>query len=366
LSTIAAIFALACAASPLNVGVTDFNATKELQPLSTALNGLVANELQRMGTFQVTSSEQVRQLLSLERQQQLLGCGDDKCRGGVIANLGFDSVVSGTLTRFAGNKEKPMTLTLELLLLDVSTGSRQGSEVVTGATEAELMSKVSPAVAKLLSKLLKERSGSLVVLSSEIGALVKLDDVAMGTTPLDGKLQVPGGPHYLKLEKDGFTAAQKEVRIKPDELTEESIHMVPSPDFIAAYESKQKKLRIGAWAATGLAVAAVAGAVVFEMRGTALYGTKEKDHTFLFLRDQVANGSEERRDELNQVKSNVSLSQTMGAVLFAVAAVGAVGAGTMFLLGEDPGRYGAYKEIRLNAGAAAVPGGGMAMLSGQW
>jgi hypothetical protein len=367
MTTLAAILALSCAAAPaLHVGVTDFNSTKELKPLASALNGLVANELQRMGTFQVTSAEQVRTLFSLERQQQLLGCGDDKCRGGVIANLGFDSVVSGTVTRFAGNKDKPAALTLELLLLEVKTGARTGSEVVTAPSEAELMSRVSPGVAKLVGKLLKERSGSLVVTSSEEGAVVKVDDVAMGSTPLQGRLEVSGGPHYLVLEKEGFTAAQKEVRIKPEELTEESIRLVPSPDFIAAFESKQKKLRIGAYAATGIAVGALAAAIVFEMRMNTLYGTKEKDHTFLFLRDTVINGSEDRRDELNQVKASIAMSQTLGAVFFGVAAAGAIGAGTLFLLGEDPGRYGAYREVNLKASAAPLPGGGLAALSGTW
>src|SRR5438874_4846798 len=86
------------------VGVVDFSSAPELQLLAAALGGYVANELQRLGAFQVTTTDQIRQMLSLERQAQLLGCPDDSCRGQLVVSLGFDYVVTGKITRLAGAK----------------------------------------------------------------------------------------------------------------------------------------------------------------------------------------------------------------------------------------------------------------------
>ena len=361
-----ALLTLLCAAAsgPAHLGVSDFRASGELGPLGGALSGLVANELQRMGAFKVTSSRQVSDLLSHERSKQLMGCATDECATAAAIDLGFDFLVTGTLTRYAGVPGRRGALTLELLLLAAKTSSREGSEVVTGADEAELMANVSPAVARLVAKLLKEKSGGLVVLSSEAGSVLKVDDVAVGTTPLGGMLQVPGGPHYLRLEKEGFVAWQKEIRISPDKVTEESVRLVPSPDFIAAYESKQVKLRAGAWIASAVAVGAFAAAIAFESRSASLYGAKDKDGTFLALREKVANGDEGAREALNQQRAQISSNQTLTGVFAGIAVAGAAGATVLWLLGEDPNRYSAYRELKV--GAAAGPGGGIAVLSGGW
>src|SRR5438128_3511004 len=119
------------------VGVVDFVSTPELQSLAAALGGFVANELQRLGAFQVTTTDQIRQMLSLERQAQLLGCPDDSCRGQLVTSLGFDWVVTGKVTRLGGAKGN--TLSLELVLIDQRKGERIASDVSTAATESELM-----------------------------------------------------------------------------------------------------------------------------------------------------------------------------------------------------------------------------------
>jgi hypothetical protein len=367
LGTLAALLALTVAAAePVHIGIIEFKGTAELMPLSTALSGLVANELQRMGAFKVTSSSQVSTLISHDRQRQLLGCNDDECASEATIDLGFNFLVTGTLTRYAGTDGKRGPLTLELLLLSAKSKARTGSEVVTGADEAQLMANISPAVARLVGKLLSERSGSLVVLSSETGSALKVDDVVVGTTPLEGKLQVAGGPHFVRLEKEGFVAWQKEIRISPDTLTEESVRLVPSPDFIAAYESKQRKLRAGAWVATGVAVAGVAAAIAFEARAAQLYGSKGQDGSFLGLREKVTAGDESARELLNQAQAQISSAQTLTGVFIGVAAAGGAAAVVLWLMGDDPNRYSAYREVGLKADAAIGPGGGFVSLTGAW
>ena len=85
------------AANP-RLSVMDFSGEQSLKPLCAGLAGAVANELQSLQLFEVTSSDQLRSLLSLERQQQLLGCPDDTCRGAAVLSLGYDELVTGRVT----------------------------------------------------------------------------------------------------------------------------------------------------------------------------------------------------------------------------------------------------------------------------
>ena len=127
-----ALLALLLAAAPSHVGVNDFQSTSELAPLAGALSGLVANELTRMGAFQVTSASQVSDLMSLDRQKQLLGCTTDECLAGASIDLGFDFFVTGTLTRYGAKGP----LTLELKLRAPKSGARTASDLVKGQDEA--------------------------------------------------------------------------------------------------------------------------------------------------------------------------------------------------------------------------------------
>ena len=355
------VVALTCASEPSHVGVAELSSSPALTALSSALAGVVSNELQRMGAFKVTSAGQVREQLSLDRQKQLLGCADEACSAATL-DLGFDYLVTGSVTKFEGRDAQPYTL--ELVLLNQKSRSREASEVVKGSDEADLLTKVSPAVARLVAVVLKERSGQLVVRSSEDGAVLKVDDVVVGTTPLTGRLEAAGGPHYLKLEKDGFVAWQKEVRITAGALTEESVRLVPSPDFVAAYESKQTKLRVGAWLTTAVAVASIAAAIAFEARTASLYGSGDADGSFVQLRGRVAAGDETKRSQLLQLRQEIQSYQLLTGAFTGIAAAAGVAAAVFWVMGEDPHRYDAYRETGLKVSLGAGPHGGFAVLSG--
>ena len=120
-----------------------------------------------------------------------------------------------------------------------------------------------------------------MVACSEAGAVVKVDDQVKGTTPLQGQITLPAGPHALSVEKQGFVAFQKDVQIQPGQVADERATLVPSPDFIREYEARQKKLRLGAWISTGVAVAGVAGAIYLQADASKIYGTETTPNTFL-------------------------------------------------------------------------------------
>jgi hypothetical protein len=164
----------------------------------------------------------------------------------------------------------------------------------------------------------------------------------------------------LRIEKEGFTAVQKQVRIVPDQVHEEAIRLLPSPDFIESYERKQWTLRIGAFAAAGLAVI---GAATFGiMQGQASYAYRDRTDSFLKLREQLASAEDpairkQAEDLRNQINSQLAVSYVAGGVGLAAAVTAVV----LFFYGEDPNRYQSYRGPRsaLLLGPAG-PGGAFA------
>jgi hypothetical protein len=355
----------------LRLGVIDFQSPGELQLLASALAGYVANELQRLGAFQVITSDQLRAMLSVERQAQLLGCPDDSCRGQVTISLGFDDIVTGKLSRLQAGQGA--TFTLELVLIDQNQGKRTASDVVQSPSEAELLSRIPGSVTKLVGTLLRARSGNLVLATSEAGATVKVDDVIVGVTPV-GQSSVAGGPHQVAVEKEGFVTWKKEVRVKPDEMTEETVKLVPSPDFISAYRSKQTKLRIGMIATAVVAAGALATGIAMGIRAQNIYGHSENDPgTFLYARAHILSGIESEngvdyRDLANRTKADITTSQAVAYLGYGLAGAAAVTSVVLGVLGENPNRYDVYqaKNVELKVGALITPNGGGASLGGSF
>ena len=343
------------------LGISDFSAPKESQAISAASNSLVANELQRLGAFEVVTADQLRTLLGYERQQQLLGCSSDSCSSNLGASLNMDYLVTGQLTAIKGSGGA-VSYSLDLQLVSVKTGKRERGETVTGATEQQLIINVTPAVVKLVQSILKERSGALVLVSSEAGSTVKVDDVVIGVTPLDGRVALAGGPHIVAVEKDGYVTWQKEVRIKANDLDEESVHLVPSPDTIAAWESKQSKLRFGAISTTALAAVGIATGIVMQLKAGSEYAT------FSGFRNELSKGNElddmgrSNRTGATSSKALVSTYQTISFIGLGVGGASAIAATVLWVLSDDPGKYRAYRE--LNVAFVPTSTGGFASLFG--
>jgi hypothetical protein len=365
-------FVLLAAALPISaaaqarpkVAVLDFAANGASKELASAASSATANELDRLGAFQVITSEAIRSLLAFEKQKQMLGCSDAGCITEIGGALGADYVVSGKVTRLAAAGGLPETISLDLTLSSVKKGSREGSAIETARSEAELVTRVQRAVTKLVQKVLAGRAGRLVVAMNESGAVVKVDDQIKGTTPLQGAIGLPSGPHLLSVEKQGFVSYQRDVQIEPAKTLEERVSLVPSPDFIKQYESRQKRLRLGAWLSSGVAVAGVAGAVYFQASAASKYGNETSPGTFLYVRRLILDGNDtpENRAEANSLKSSIESRQTLSYVSAGVGAAAAVAATYFWISGDDPGRYAAYREVA-SLDVTPVPGGAFAMVT---
>lgn len=339
--------------------VLDVSSAPELGSLSSATTGVLASALSQLQVFDVTSSEEVRRALSLERQRALLGAEGDVSSGTLDLSeaLKTDFVVGGRLTRSAGEGQMAL-LTLELSLSEGTKLSRLSAQTVSAHSEAELMTALGPTVLKLCAPVLKGLSGFLALSVAEERATVKVDGAVLGTTPLSGRLELPAGPHLVEVEKEGFVGARREVRVQPGQLTDETLTLMPSPDFIAAYDRRANKMRMGAYALGGASAAALAGALMFHLRGDAIYGSADDPGTFAFHRARLSDAVEQEngvdnRARANDLKAQIQTTQTLTAALSAVGLGAAAGAVYLYIAGDPPGRYDRFMVVPTTQGAAA-------------
>jgi TolB-like protein len=364
----AALPVAASAQAKPKIAVLDFATVGASKELASAAGGVVANELDRMGAFQVITSDAIRSMLAFEKQRQMLGCADAGCIAEIGGALGVDYLISGKVTKLAAAGGVPETLNLDLTLTSVRKAQREGSMIESARAERELVEKAGKAARKLVAKVLSGRTGRLVVSAAESGAVVKVDDQVRGTTPLRGAIAVPAGLHTLAVEKQGFVAYQKDVQVEAGKLVEEQVTMVPSPDFVKAYESRQRKLRAGAWISTSAAVAGLATAVALQWSANSLYGNETTPGTFLYDRAKLQAGVEkigslDLRAEASSLKSQIETRQTWSYVAGGVGGVAAIAATYFWIAGEDPRRYSRFGEATARIDVAPMPGGALAAVT---
>lgn len=361
-----ASLAAAAEGAPPHIAVFDFQANGASPQLANALTGSVANELQRLGAFRVITGDAIRSVLAADRQRQLLGCDSSECISDITGALEMDYLLTGKVSRVNGSNGRA-TFTLELALINKKTAAREGSDVQQSNTEAGLISQSTTALMKTMKGLLAARSGSLLLAASEAGATVKLDDVVVGTTPLPGTLAVPAGPHMVRVEKEGFVAFQRELRVGPNETVETNVTMVPSNDFIQSYRATQSKLRFGAWASTTVALLGVGAAGYFNYKADQTYGSVSRPGTFAFHRELLRQGVEsdesgDHRAETTRLRTEIQNNQRLMMISAGAAAVGAVAAVTFFVVGDDPGHYDRFMAVE-KVGAVVTPDGASGAVS---
>jgi TolB-like protein len=96
------------------LAVLDVQAVGVETEKAVALGEAITQTLSKRGFFEVISSSDIRTLLGVERQKQLLGCGDSSCTAELSGALGARFVLQSTLTRLGDS------LQLSLQMLDSS------------------------------------------------------------------------------------------------------------------------------------------------------------------------------------------------------------------------------------------------------
>ena len=334
--------------------------------------------LRQLDVFQVLASEDVKQLLAIERGRQLVGLTDAGASA-LTVSLGATHAVAGSLSK-VGNQ-----LTLEMRLLDTQNARVVAQKTLPQVTRFEdVAAKVGDLAQELVGPLLAAQQGELLVRAREEAAEVVVDDVLVSSTPMAQPVKLSRGAHRLVVRKDGFIAQARTVRIEPAQLAAEEVVLLPSADFAAGWERQWKPRRTMAYVAAGAGLAALVGGY-----GLRQWVTQPKYRNDFLPRqltlkgatqDEVASANLTAPQDALRVSCGESPTQCREDALdlhrslkvqqlttIGLMTLGALSAGTgayLYFTGEDPGRYrGAGK---LSVAAVPGPGGGAVALSGSF
>jgi hypothetical protein len=346
-------------------------------PEAQAATGSVVRGLRQLEVFQVLSSDDVRQLLALERTRQLSGARAESSVGQLGAALNAPNAVVGSVTRVGGK------LQVEIRLLDAPTQKVLSQKTLTNASVEQVANQLPGLAQELMAPLLREQQGFLVVKSREEAAEVLVDDTLVGSIPLKGSVDLARGVHRLTVRKDGFIAQTRSVRIEPKQTTVEEVELQPSPDYAKVYKDKYGKIRVGAWIATGVAVASLTTAVLMNISANNEYNDQFKPRQ-AWLQGATGSGPQTKPPDVannptasaawdsctasgavackqaaEDAKSSVQVKQIV-AISTGVLGVASAGVATwLWLSGRDPNRY-----ADLVAGVSPNPQGGVTLALG--
>ena len=325
-------------------------------PEAQAATGSVVRGLRQLEVFQVLSSDDVRQLLALERTRQLSGARAESSVGQLGAALNASNAVVGSVTRVGGK------LQVEIRLLDASTQKVLSQKSLNQATIEQVATQLPGLSQELMAPLLREQQGFLVVKSKEEAAEILVDDTLVGSIPLKASIDLSRGVHRLTVRKDGFIAQTRSVRIEPKQTTVEEVELQPSADYAKIYKDKYAKVRVGAWIATGVAVASLTTAVVMNASANSEYNDQFKPRQ-AWLQGATGQGPQTKPPDIannptasaawdsctasgaaackqaaEDAKSSVQVKQYV-AIGTAVVGVASAGVATwLWLSGKDPNR----------------------------
>lgn len=302
---------------------------------AAGLTETIATSAQRTGVFETISPAQISSLLAFEKRKELLGgCVEEACYVQIAQAVKAEHLIGGSVAK-VGEK-----IVLNLVLIDAQAGrALKRSERETTSASA-LMSSARNATTVVLQPLLEARQGYLKVAVNVPDAGLVLDDERRA----EGAGQVialAAGPHVLTVKRDGFYATTADVFVLPGRVAEAEINLIPAKETIESYESSANLMR---WGAYGTALVAVGAAVTSGFFYNRASGDKDLVDTYAQALDVERSGIA-TFDDVVAARNDFSTNQALYLSMLGTAVVSAGVSLTLFLLGDDPGRYEEYHSL---------------------
>jgi hypothetical protein len=232
-------------------------AVLEIRPLGVSadlahtLTGVVAEQAGKTPGFVAISQAEISSMLGLERQKQMLGCGDESCLAEIGGALGASRVLSGSLSKVGDS------YLIQLELVDTARAVVQGREsrTVPGSAD-ELIETARDLTHRLLTGKPLDTTGRIKFAVEPSGARVVVDGKQVGKTPLANPVAMDQGRHRIQISADGFVTYETTVETVPGQVLFQEISLVPTSAVVAT--SHHETQRIIGYVALGIAAAAAA------------------------------------------------------------------------------------------------------------
>lgn len=335
------------------LAVLDFEARKVDPLLAQSISEAAAGALRELRVFKVVSQAEVRQMLAVEREKALLtsSCDDSSCITQIGNAIGARYVLSGSVDGSAG------TLIVRARLFDMKKAEVQSDEKQTNLPNPKAALEAAPSVAlAAVRPILDKEQGFLDLICRELGATVKIDGRLVGVTPFPMQ-KLGWGPHRVVVEKEGFIAWAKDVQVERNQAVAETVALIPSPEFIDSYRSRNTGYRAGAWVTTVLAVAGVGAALgvqygwvepLYNEKFSPLqkaFGSNPEDITKACGAAGFTNDNKACYERAESWGKEGDMAQWIARGAGGLAIVSAGLAAFFWLSGDDPAKYDTYRSV---------------------
>ncbi len=266
---VASLLAVVALAGParaerIQLAVMDLEARNVEPLLIDSVSESVVGALRELRVFKVISRAEIRQMLSLDKERALISsrCSESSCLAEVGSALGARYLVVGTVSGIDRTKG-PFTVKLQLFDMkkaEVAAEQIRGDQ----KTARDAVAAGATLALEVVRPILDKEQGFFELVSRESAAKVSIDGRLVGLTPFPVQ-KLGWGPHRVVVEKEGFIAWAKDVQIERNQATTETVTLIPSPDFVSSYRSRNRAMRLGAYLTTALAVVGLGAAAGLQL-----------------------------------------------------------------------------------------------------
>ncbi|MBT6176277.1 MAG: PEGA domain-containing protein [Deltaproteobacteria bacterium] len=252
-------------ADKFKLAVMDVEVTApELDPLiGESMSSVLAAELaaRSRGRFDVISRGDMRMMVGQVVEAQQLGCTDPSC----LMDLGKLSSAEKMVTARIAKIGEDLVFTLELV--DLVNGIVIARQAASWKGDPRgLVELCRPYLARLIEGSGADQyMGQLQVLANQDEAVVHLDNIEVGATPVELYPKIPIGRHRVQVKKPGFLLFNQDVVINHRETTLLQVELVDEDSLKPWYKKW--------WVWTGAAAlvgGSVATAILLQNRETSV------------------------------------------------------------------------------------------------
>jgi hypothetical protein len=136
------------AGQPRRVLVMGLEAAGASADIVQVANGIVVQSLARASSISVITDDDIRRLVELEAEREVVGCSTASCLAEIAGALGADFVVFGTVGKL------DELFVVQLNLFDAAAARAMGREEIRARRAGALASPLTTAAAKLVEPLL--------------------------------------------------------------------------------------------------------------------------------------------------------------------------------------------------------------------
>lgn len=197
----------------LKIALMDLQGLGLTPESAKSLTQVLGGSLKQVKGADVITQEDIKSMLQLEAQKQVLGCDDMSCMAEIGGALGVDRMITGSV----GLMENRYVVSLRLIDPRAGKVEARVTESFVGVEE-QLLPAVRYGGKRLLGAL-GDTGGSLAVSSNETSAALYLNDQEAGELPMQALDGLTPGRYSLRVAKGGYYDWRSDVFVEPGAAT---------------------------------------------------------------------------------------------------------------------------------------------------